>query len=268
MLALVIRALRFAKELPPPQMLLALTGLLCGITGAGLLLAPATYLDPQLLRLSQLLLYQGLLLPPVLGIGSFVFPRMFGGGFGDPQTTAEKRVKLVRCVVAAALLVGSFWAEASGQVGLGYAVRSGVVAGYLMLEVRWKSLKGGSLTTGLRWAVGLGLLGLVLAPFFYAQHVSVEHLLYIGGFGMLMLIVGSRVLFGHSGDLEGFNLRSKGVRWFVFLGVLAAVTRATPAWRPSTTVSHHVYAAITWAAIAVGWLLWHRRRFGKRDEEE
>lgn len=267
LLCLVVRVVKFRKEAPPPQLLLALTGLLCGITGASLLLSQGTLLDPQRLRLANLLLYQGLLLPPVLGIGAFVFPRMLGGDFGDPKTAAQSRAKLLGAVLAAALLVGSFLLEACGQIIAGYALRALVAAGYLLIEVRWKTAQSGSLTTGLFWSLTVGWLGLALAGFFYAQHVSVEHLLYIGGFGMLMLIVGSRVLFGHSGDLDGFFVKSKWVRFLVFLGVLAAITRATPAWAPSTTVSHHIYAACTWALLALLWLLWHRRRFVKRDEE-
>jgi len=268
LLCLVIRVVKFRKEAPPPQMLLALTGLVCGIAGAAMLLSSATMMDLQRMRLANLLLYQGLLLPPVLGIGSFVFPRMLGGEFGDPKTAAQSKSKLIRSIVAAVLLVVSFFLEAFGQVTLGYALRAIVAAGYLLIEVRWKTQQTGSLTTGLFWALILGWLGIVLAPFHYVQHVSIEHLLYIGGFGMLMLVVGSRVLFGHSGDLDGFFVKSKWVRFLVFLGVLAATTRATPAWMPSTTVSHHIYAAITWALLALFWLLWHRRRFVKRDEEE
>jgi uncharacterized protein involved in response to NO len=116
--------------------------------------------------------------------------------------------------------------------------------------------------------MGLGLLGLVLPAPFYAQHVSIEHLLYIGGFGLLILVVASRVLFGHSGDLEGFFLRSRWVRLWVFLAVVTAATRATPAWAPSTTISHHTYAASTWGILALLWLIWHRRRFLQRDEKE
>lgn len=268
LLCLVVRVVKFRKEAPPPQMLLALTGLICGITGASLLLSNATLLEPQRLRLANLLLYQGLLLPPVLGIGAFVFPRMLGGDFGDPKTAAQSRAKLLRALVAAVLLVASFFMEAHGWVLPGYALRALVAAGYLLLEVCWKTEQSGSLTTGLFWALLVGWLGLVLAGFFYVQHVSVEHLLYIGGFGMLMLIVGSRVLFGHSGDLDGFFVKSQWVRFLIFLGVLAAITRATPAWAPSTTVSHHIYAACTWALLALCWLLWHRRRFVKRDEGE
>jgi uncharacterized protein involved in response to NO len=268
LLCLVIRVVKFRKEAPPPQMLLALTGLVCGIAGASMLLSSATMMDLQRMRLANLLLYQGLLLPPVLGIGSFVFPRMLGGEFGDPKTAAQSKSKLIRSIVAAMLLAVSFFLEAFGQVTLGYALRAIVAAGYLLIEVRWKTQQAGSLTTGLFWALILGWLGIALAPFHDVQHVSIEHLLYIGGFGMLMLVVGSRVLFGHSGDLEGFFVKSKWVRFLIFLGVLAATTRATPAWMPSTTVSHHIYAAITWALLALFWLLWHRRRFVKRDEEE
>jgi len=268
LLCLMIRVVKFRKEAPPPQLLLALTGLICGITGASLLLLPATLLDPQRLRLANLLLYQGLLLPPVLGIGAFVFPRMLGGEFGDPKTAAQSRTKLVRALVVAILIVSSYFLEACGQIIAGYALRALGATAYLLKEVRWKTTQRGSLTTGLLWSLSLGWLGLALAGFFYAQHVSVEHLLYIGGFGMLMLIVGSRVLFGHSGDLDGFFGKSKWVRFLIFLGVLAAITRATPAWVSSTTVSHHIYAALTWALLALFWLLWHRRRFLKRDEED
>lgn len=267
MLCLVIRVVRFRKEAPPPQMLLALTGLACGLAGAAMQLSPDTAMDLRRLRLANLLLYQGLLLPPVLGIGSFVFPRMLGGDFGDPKTAAQSEAKLFRAIATAVLLVSSFFLEAVGQIVAGYALRSLVALAYLLIEVRWRPQQAGSLTTGLFWALGTGFLGLGLAAFFYPQHVSIEHLLYIGGFGMLMFVVGSRVLFGHSGDLDGFFVRSKWVRFLVFLGILAALTRATPAWVPSTTVSHHIYAAWTWGLLSLLWLLWHRKRFMKRDEE-
>jgi hypothetical protein len=32
-------------------------------------------------------------------------------------------------------------------------------------------------------------------------------------------------------------------------------------------VSHHIYAALTWALLATLWLLWHRRRFVKRNDD-
>lgn len=116
---------------------------------------------------------------------------------------------------------------------------------------------------GLFWALGLGMVGLLLAAVFPVQRVSVEHLLYVGGFGMLMLVVGSRVLFGHSGEIEGFERNSWIARVILFLLVLAAVTRATTGFFPQLTVTHHVYAALTWGTVGIVWLIWHGRRFGR-----
>lgn len=265
---LIIRVIRFRKAPPPPQMLLAVTGVICGIVGSLMLLSEANWIDPRRLRLANLLLYQGLLLPPILGIGSFVFPRMLGVEVGDPATTRFRKVDLVHTVATALLMVGSFFVEAFVNATLGYVMRAVVSLLYLLVQVRWKPRNAGSLTAGLLWALAVGWLGLALAPFrFQAQRISVEHLLYIGGFGLLMLVVGSRVLFGHSGDLPGFFAKSNWVRFLVFLGVLAAATRAVPAWVPETTVSHHVYASLTWGLLACLWILWHRKRFAKRGEE-
>lgn len=268
--ALVLRVARFRKEMPPPQMLLALTGLACGIAGALILGVPGLAATPERLRLAGLLLYQGLLLAPTLGIGSFLFPRMLGGAFGEPGSAREAGAKRRRAVIAAVLLVGSFFLEADGWVAAGVLLRLGVAAGYLLLEVRWRRQPGGAqrgtLARGLLWALGSGAAGLALAAVFPVQRVSVEHLLYAGGFGLLMLVVGSRVLFGHSGEVEGFEQRSWTARTLIFLALLAAATRATTGFLPHLTVTHHVYAALTWAAVGGLWLAWHRRRFGRREE--
>jgi uncharacterized protein involved in response to NO len=272
LISLVVRVVKFRQEAPPPQMLLALTGLGCGLAGTALLLSPETLAEPGRLRMANLLLYQGLLLPPVLGIGSFVFPRILGGGFGEARTAAEAKARLGRALLASVLLVASFFLESLGHPKTGFGLRLAVAAAYLLVEVRWRRQHGddprGTLTTGLFWSLGLGALGLGLAGFFYPQHISIEHLLYIGGFGLLILVVASRVLFGHSGDLAGFFRRSHWVRFLVLLGVLAATTRAVPAWVPKTTVSHHIYAAWTWGLLTLGWVIWHRRRFVTRDEED
>lgn len=270
MASLAGRVIRFRDDPPPPQMLLALAGLGCGVAGAVLPWCSGPAPGEMMLRLPGLLLNQGFLLLPILGIGSFIFPRMLGGKFGEPGGP-QRRAKLVQSLAPALLILASFFLEAGGWRVTGTALRAGVFIIYLLTEVRWRKQAGearGSLATGLKWALALGALGLALAYMQGEAHrISITHLLYVAGFGLLMLIVGSRVLFGHSGDLAGFARRSGWVRFLIFLGVLAAVTRATPAWLPSTTVSHHIYAAWTWGLLALLWLIWHRRRFVTRDEE-
>jgi uncharacterized protein involved in response to NO len=269
--SLIVRVLRYRQEWPPPQILLALMGLICGMVGVGLHLFSTPPLPDDWHRLANLLLFQGLLLPPVLGIGAFLFPRILGGAFGVP-TPAERRRKTLRAMAAALLLAGSFPLEAFGWVKLGGLLRVAVCVSYLILEVRWKKAPGdparGSWTTGLHWALLLAFCGIATAPWLADQRVAVEHLLYIGGFGLLMLVVASRVLFGHSGDLDGFSKRSWTVRIFILLAILAATTRTSANFIPTILLSHYKYAAWTWGILGIWWLIWHRRRFIQRDPEE
>ena len=58
--------------------------LLCGIGGTLLWLNPAWMTTTAIYRLAGLLLYQGFLLGPVMGVGIFLFPRLLGNAFGDP----------------------------------------------------------------------------------------------------------------------------------------------------------------------------------------
>ena len=265
------RVIFYRKDAPPPQMLLALTGLVCGIAGAVMMRQPEIMTSPSQYRLAGLLLYQGLLLPPVLGIGSFIFPRFTGGEFSEPSSGADARRKLFRAFVAAALIVLSFFTETAGYTVVAFLLRAGTAAAWLLMEVRWRRRPGdpprGSLATGLHWALGTGLLGLAAAGFAYDRHVALEHLLYIGGFGLLILVVASRVLFGHSGELAGFARRSWTARIVIAFAFIAATTRASAEFWPAITISHHLYAAWSWGLAALLWLGWHARRFVKREEE-
>jgi uncharacterized protein involved in response to NO len=237
LMCLVIRVAKFRKDWPPPQMLLAMTGLLCGIAGTTLWLRPATLLDANLFRLAGLLLYQGLLLPPLLGIGSFIFPRILGGDFGEPTAGADRRRSLLRAASAAVLIVLSFVFEAWGWIKLGYMIRTLAPVLYLLREIKWCK-PAGSLPKGLIWALGTGFFGLSLPAFFYARHIALEHLLYVGGFGLIILVVASRVLFGHSGELDAFAKKSWFARTLIFLVVLAATTRASADFLPAIQISH------------------------------
>lgn len=270
LVALTIRVARHREEPPPPQLLLALVGLLCGIAGAAMAAMAGTLVtDGRVSRFGALLLNQGLLLAPTLGIGSFIFPRILGGGFGGEGTPAALRRQLIRTGVAATLLIASFGVEAAGAGRAGNLLRFAVCAAYLLAEVSWKRKpQEGTPATGLRLALLTGGAGLVLAAFADAgQRISVEHLLFIGGFGLMMLVVGARVLFGHSGGLAEFSKRSQTARVIVALALGAAVTRAIPAVFPQLTVTHHLYAAGTWLALATTWLVWNRRRFVEFEEE-
>ncbi len=269
--AMAVRLVWFRKDLPPPPMLLAGTGIACGLAGTLLWLNPEWMTTMAMHRLAGLLLYQGFLLAPVMGVGIFLFPRLLGGEFGEPEPGAATRRSLVHMAIAALALLASFAIEAWWDPSVGIALRVAAFV-FALGHVRWIRARGappaGTLANAMRlWSLPLAVGGLAAAAFFYPKHIAFEHLLFASGFGLLCLIAGSRVLFGHSGSLARFTARSWMARIIVFLAVLAALTRLSADFLPRVTISHYGYAAYSWAAAAGLWVLWHAGRFFRRDED-
>ena len=264
-LSLGVRVIFFRKEWPPPAMLLAATGLVCGITGTILWLNPAWVARPEIQRLAGLLLYQGLLLGPVMGVGIFLFPRLLGGEFGEDATFR-------RMALAAVALLASFAVEIWIHPTAGQILRAMAFV-FALAHVRWRRGKDaaspGTLANALRFCcLPLALIGLIAPVFSPLQHIALDHLLFISGFGLLCLIAASRVLFGHSGSLELFATKSWIGRGIVFATVLAALTRASANFMPKIMISHYEYAAWSWVAGAALWAIWHAPRFFKKDRSD
>lgn len=263
------RALFRRTAAVPPPMLLAALGLLCGFVGAAMWWHPAWHASAATYRLSGLLLYQGFLLGPIMGVGSFLFPRLLGGEFGEPAPGPETRRAWLRTLLAAGLLLASFAVEVWLHPQAGVVLRS-LAMGVAFSGIRWRRAAeappAGTLANALRiWCLPLAFLGVASPALAYARHVPLEHLLFIGGFGLLCLVVASRVLFGHSGMLPEFAQKSGIARTIVALAVVAACTRASAEFWPKIIVSHHLYAAGLWAIAVLIWMLWHWRRFFKKD---
>ena len=178
----------------------------------------------------------------------------------------------MRAVAVAAAVLGSFAWEASGHAGAASLLRAVAAGAYLFSEIPWRQPPGaeprGTLARGLFWALGCGWTGIAMAGFFPAWRIGLSHVLYIGGFGLLMLIIASRVLCGHSGQLSVFSQRARLPQVLVFASLLAASTRASADIWPKIARSHHIYAAILWTVVALLWLSWHRRRILRTDSTE
>lgn len=264
-LSLGVRVAFFRKEWPPPAMLLAATGLACGIAGTILWLNPAWMERPDIRRLAGLLLYQGFLLGPVMGVGIFLFPRLLGGEFGE-------NVTFRRMALAVAALLASFAVEVWMNPASGQILRAAAFL-FALAHVRWRRPKDapspGTMANALRfWCLPLAVLGLIAPVVSPLQHIALDHLLFVGGFGLLCLIAGSRVLFGHSGSLALFAKGSWIARGIVFAAVLAALTRASANFMPKIMISHYEYAAWSWAGGAALWAGWHARRFFQKDPDD
>lgn len=211
-------------------------------------------------RLGSLLLFQGYLLLPVMGIGAFLFPRFFGTKnrhiFPDQRTPPRGWTrKAVVAGVVGLMVIASFVVEAAGWARVGAWVRLVVCGAYLSVETGWwrRPKKGGILPWGVRLGILFTLSAYLATGVLEAHRVALDHLLYVGGFGLLALVVGTRVLLGHAGRSDLMQRWLKPVVWMVAWVALAALTRVSANFLPEVMVSHWIYAALSWVAGVVVW---------------
>ena len=98
-----------------------------------------------------------------------------------------------------------------------------------------------------------GVGGFTLIALFPAFRVGLLHLTLIGGFAVITFTVATRVVFGHSGNLEKLKGRNRWLLVAVALMLIGMATRISGDFWPKIMASHYTYGAIIWIA---GVLLW------------
>ena len=97
--------------------------------------------------------------------------------------------------------------------------------------------------------------GLVFAAVWPLARTGSLHLFFVSGAGLVTMAVGARVILGHAGRHDLLECKIVWLRWVIGLAMLAAATRMTSDFIPAVRVSHHNYAAWTWVAAALVWLV-------------
>ena len=116
-------------------------------------------------------------------------------------------------------------------------------------------LRGASiLATSLRMSLAASVASLGLIAFLPAYRIPAMHVLFIGGFTAAVFTVATRVVLGHSGNLQLLRRR----RWIfvatLLLAILSMVSRFTADF-VATRNEHLIGAAIAWSAAAALWSL-------------
>lgn len=122
----------------------------------------------------------------------------------------------------------------------------------------------------LTWSLWLScwcLIGGYFLPVFWpAGGVHAMHVLFIGGFSLLTLLISTRVSLAHGGAGPAVEKTSPGILIFTSILLLAALTRVTAIIWPRIYRDHLGYAAILWIA---GLALWAWTIYSKlRSAEE
>lgn len=264
------------RDLPPPRFVLALAGLIfcivgCVSTAAGwnIQYGATSFL------LTRLLMNEGFLLLPLLGIGGFLIPRI--AGLPVRRSYPESPYPPSRLwwsdvfisAVAAILLLLSLVVEAKGHIAWAMPLRLFTVVAIWAQDMPklWMRRVPGTQA----WMVRLGLSAMPLAWLLRwmdpVRLYAVEHVLFITGFGVVMLAVASRVTDGHSGHREEARGRSRTLRWVFWLALLAMLTRVSADYVPNIQISHYIYAAVTWVIVMVIWLWRYRHKLRQAEVE-
>jgi uncharacterized protein involved in response to NO len=258
-IVLAARRFRRRRSQPPDTFVLVGAGMMTGLAGAALNAAGALeLLDPRWDTLGRRMLTEGMVLLLVLGVGGFLGPRLLGFApmpLVQVGVVAPVRPRHRRYLAAAAVVVGSL----IGEYGFGLDVlahaRAAAVTAVLLLTVRpWR--RPASPTT-LAWCVWTGvwlvIFGSWLVAVAPAYRVDFLHVLFMGGFTLLILAVATRVTLSHGGHSLEAERRSWPLRVGLASGLFALITRVSATFTPNAFFEHLALAAAVWIAGLAFW---------------
>ncbi|HEY2945683.1 MAG TPA: NnrS family protein [Vicinamibacteria bacterium] len=257
--ALAARRFLRRRSEPPDTFALVGAGMLTGMLAAAINAAVALEaIDPRWDTLGRRLLTEGMVLLLVLGVGGFLGPRLLGFAamplirVGVPTT--PKRRTALHAAAGLALVVLLVLEYGSGLAPLAYA-RAAVVTAVLLATVTpWRRPAVPSTLAWCVWtAVWLVIAGSWLAAAAPAYRTDLLHVVFMGGFTLLILAVGTRVTLSHGGHSLEAERRSWPLRIGIVTGLVAMLARVGAALQPQSFFEHLALASALWIAGMVLW---------------
>jgi uncharacterized protein involved in response to NO len=248
------------RDLPPPNFVLVLFGFINAIGGIALILAARSMSKNGFAnQLGGLMLNQGFVLFPILGVGTFFFSKFLGGASPEP---ADLKIAAAlwkrRAMLAGAtgfVIWMSFVMDALAWTWSAAVVRGLTTLFYFLAQGRLAEKPSGPAFMANCFRLGMALLvaGLLLPAILPNYRVANLHLTFIGGFTVILFTVSTRVIIGHSGQGHLFQKRLRFLMIALGLLVLAMLTRVAADFFPPERNSHLLYAALIWLLAAVMW---------------
>jgi uncharacterized protein involved in response to NO len=225
------------------------------VMGAGV---GAGWWDEPTPRFALHLFTRGMMLSIVLGLGGLLVPTFSAmreplviPGVARPGQRGPRRALYVPLAL---LLVVAMVVEATGRPGAAAWLR--VVPATVLGLLVWKLFRLPGRRDTLSWSIWSAgwfvLLGLWTAAVVPARAILGYHIVFLGGFGLLILGIATRVVVTHGAhpvEQEGRVLR----RGVVVTVALALLTRVGAEFAPATVNLHYALSGLLWI---VAWLVW------------
>lgn len=265
---------------PPPHFLFLPIGLSLGISGAIiLLLVQKNFVAPEYAVTGKVFLYHGTMLAFLLGIGAKLISALLGwvappthrieplSKTADTQTFVRNKWIIPFC--QAGLFLSGFAIEVTYHQSLGRALKA-ACANWIAFQ-NWRlfilPLAPGKLPLWIWISAWVLLIGLWVHSLFPGLDVHAAHLIFIGGFGLMTLLVASRVTLAHGGYSLNFESHSRIYSVSGSLILLAALSRLVAQWAPSY-FRHLAYAATLWILALLLWGYFFLPKILKRSHTE
>jgi uncharacterized protein involved in response to NO len=252
LLALVGRRFIARRQSPPTFVLIGL-GLLAGAAGALLNAGIAWELIPAFWDLlGKRLLTEGMVMLLVLGVGGFLGQRLLG--VTPPRVASNVRL----WAAAGSAILITLVSEYGFGVGWMAFARAAVVTAAIVTSLRlWqrpavRSTLSWCVWTS-NWLIAAGVWLVALLP---RYRVDVLHVLFIGGFSLLIFAIGTRVTLSHGGHDLDRERRSWPLRIALVMGLIAMVARIGAPFAPNSYFQHLAWASLSWIAGTLCWGLY------------
>ena len=284
-IALAVRRVRRRRSAPPDSFALVGMGMLAGLAAAVIDASVAWGVMPVEWDLpGRRLLTEGMVLLLVLGVGGFLGPRLLGfAPLPEPPRlsvgTAPQRPPLFAGrragIYAAAGLAIALSVVLEYGCGLAAMAVLRAAAATALILASLKPWQPPAVRTTLAWCVWsahwLVMAGLWLAALAPTYRVDLLHVVFMGGFTLLILAVGMRVALSHGGHPLSAERRSWPLRIGIATGLFALVARVGAAFAPESYFAHLGIAALAWMAGMLFWgaaivRLIRARPLGRRAE--
>ncbi len=255
------RLLRRTKS-PPSEFVFLPFGLFAALIGAVIKVSGET--SAFLSQLGNLFFYEAFILSLVLGIGSRLAPFLMGHGEAPDAASSKAEANLRSVNRGRSLILPlivfwlSYFLEAHFQP-LGSVQLARVLRGIVLLYVfgfQWKLFERPKNTTRQAWGLWVSAWMMMLGLFASSVatwRVHSLHLFYIGGLGLLTLMVATRVTLAHGSKRLLLEKTSAVLYPVIALLLLAAWARFAAILLPQFYVQTLAVAASLWV---VGLLLW------------
>ena len=246
---------------PPLEMMFVAFGLLLGLAGGLVQLAVTLGMSEPAPRMGERLMSLGMVLSLVLGVGGLLVPVF--AGMRDPLVIAgiagphERRGRRRFYAGLLALFALAFVAEWVGHPRLGALLRAGAATAVGLMVWKLTRLPGRrTMPAFVLWSSGwLILAGLWVMALLPSFTLGALHLVFIGGFTLITLGIGTRVVVAHGKfPLTDESLALSPV--VVAAVAVAVLARLAAEWIPARAT---LLLGVSGAVWMLGWILWAMR---------